>query len=129
VLRIRPGVHTPATIASEMAWLQAVRRDTGLGVPEPVAARDGSLVQLARAAGVPRPRVCVLLRRLEGRFVDEGLTPRHLRAVARLQVALQEHTAGWTPPEDFARPRVDTLTADGEGAEHRARRRAAVARR
>jgi Ser/Thr protein kinase RdoA (MazF antagonist) len=68
VLRInRPGVHTPATIASEMAWLRAVRRDTGLGVPEPVAARDGSLVCLAGAPGVPGPRVCVLLRRLEGR--------------------------------------------------------------
>jgi Ser/Thr protein kinase RdoA (MazF antagonist) len=112
VLRInRPGVHTPATIASEMAWLQAVRRDTGLGVPEPVAARDGSLVCLAGASGVPGPRVCVLLRRLEGRFVDEGLTPRHLRAVAGLQIALQDHAAAWTPPPEFVRPRVDTLTA------------------
>ena len=112
VLRInRPGVHTPATIASEMAWLHAVRRDTGLGVPEPVADRDGSLTRLARAPGVPGPRVCVLLRRLEGRFVDDGLTPRHLRAVARLQIALQEHAAAWTPPSEFARPRVDALTA------------------
>ena len=67
VLRInRPGVHAPATIASEMAWLQALRRDTGLGVPEPVAARDGALAVLAHAPGMPGPRVCVLVRHQSG---------------------------------------------------------------
>jgi Ser/Thr protein kinase RdoA (MazF antagonist) len=107
----RPGVHRPATIGSEIAWLRAIRADAGLAVPEPVAARDGSLAVLARVPGVPGPRVCVLLRRMEGRFVDDGLTPRHLRAVAALQVALQEHAARWTQPEGFVRPRVDSLTS------------------
>jgi Ser/Thr protein kinase RdoA (MazF antagonist) len=31
-------------IQSELQWLQAIRRDTGLLVPEPVPARDGSLL-------------------------------------------------------------------------------------
>jgi Ser/Thr protein kinase RdoA (MazF antagonist) len=111
VLRInRPGVHTPETIGSEMAWLRALRRDTGLGVPDPVAAGDGSLVVLACDPGVPEPRACVLLRWLHGRFVDERLTPGHLRRVARLQAALHEHARRWTPPKRFVRPRVDALT-------------------
>jgi hypothetical protein len=56
LLRInRPRVQTPDTIGSEMAWLSALRRDTDLGVPEPVAARDGSFVVLAGDPGVPKP--------------------------------------------------------------------------
>jgi Ser/Thr protein kinase RdoA (MazF antagonist) len=112
VLRInRPGVNAAETIGSEMAWLRALRRDTDLGVPEPVAARDGSLVVVACDPGVPESRVCVLMRWLDGRFVDERLTPRHLRRVARLQAELQEHARHWTPPNGFVRPRVDALTS------------------
>ena len=111
VLRIhRPGVHAPATIGSELAWLLALRRDTALRVPEPVATRDGALVVMASDPGVPEPRACVLLRRLPGRFADASLTPPQLRAVARLQAGLQDHARGWTPPPGFARPAVEGLT-------------------
>ena len=111
VLRIsRPGVHEPVTIGSEMAWLTALRRDTDLGVPEPIHALDGSLVLDVSDPGVPEPRSCVLLRWLEGRFVDERLAPRHLGQVGLLEARLQLHTVGWIPPDGFVRPRVDTLT-------------------
>lgn len=115
VLRInRPRVHTPDTIASEVAWLGALRRDTDLDVPEPVAARDGSFVVVASDPGVPEPHMCVLLRWLDGRFVDRRLTPAHLRRVGALQGRLHEHAASWKPPADFIRPRVDTLTDAGK---------------
>lgn len=111
VLRIhRPGVHAPATIASELTWLAALRCDTALRVPAPVAARDGSLVVVADAPGVPEPRACVLLRRLEGRFAAASLTAAQLRAVGALQAGLQAHAAAWTPPPGFARPCVEGLT-------------------
>jgi len=117
VLRInRPGVHTPATIAAEMAWLQALRRDTDLGVPEPVAGRDGSLAVLAHAPGMSGPRVCVLVRHQAGRFVDERLTAANMRSVARLLAGLQEHGARWAWPEDFVRPRVNSLTTAAKAA-------------
>ena len=111
ILRItRPGVHTPETIGSEMAWLEALRRDTSLGIPEPVRAREGSLVVVASDPAVPEPRACVLMHRVGGRFVDERLTARHLRAVARLTAALHDHSADWTPPDRFERPPVGALT-------------------
>ena len=111
LLRInRTGVHTPATIGSEMAWLRALRQDTDLAVPDPVAARDGALVVVAQDAGVPGSRACVLLRWLDGRLLEARLTAAHLRQVARLQAGLHQHAARWTPPDGFARPRVDTLT-------------------
>jgi Ser/Thr protein kinase RdoA (MazF antagonist) len=115
LLRInRPGVHTPDTVGSEMAWLVALGRDTGLRVPEPVAAHDGSFVVVARDPGVPEPRVCVLLRWLDGRFVDQRLAPAHLSRVGALAGQLHEHATTWTPPSGFLRPRVDTLTNEGK---------------
>lgn len=112
VLRVtRPGVHTPATVASEMAWLQALRADTDLGLPAPVAARDGTLAVLAHAPGMPGPRVCVLLRRPAGRAAGERFGAEQARAIARLQAGLREHALAWTPPDGFVRPRADTLTS------------------
>ena len=106
----RPGLHTRETVASEIAWLAALRRDTDLGVPEPVAARDGSLAIVASQPAVSEPRVCVLLRWLDGRFVDRGLGPSHLVRVGSLAAELQSHAAAWAPPRDFVRPRTTTLT-------------------
>jgi Ser/Thr protein kinase RdoA (MazF antagonist) len=117
VLRInRPGVHTAQAIESEMAWLGALRRETDLGVPAPVAARDGSLVVVAGDAGVPVPHACVLLRWLEGRFGDRRLAPVQLRRVGILEARLHEHTDRWVPPPGFVRPRVDCLTNAGRAA-------------
>ena len=46
VLRIHHlGKRTTSQIEYELLWLAALRRDTHLMVPEPVPARDGSLVQ------------------------------------------------------------------------------------
>jgi Ser/Thr protein kinase RdoA (MazF antagonist) len=115
LLRInRPRVHTPDTICSETAWLIALRRDTDLRVPEPVAAVDGSCVVVACDPGVPEPRVCVLLHWLDGRFVDQRLAPAHLSRVGALAGRLQEHATAWTPASGFLRPRVDTLTNEAK---------------
>jgi Ser/Thr protein kinase RdoA (MazF antagonist) len=110
-LRInRPGVHGSATIASEMEWLRALVAGTDLGVPEPVLAADGAAVVPLLESGDREPRMASLLRWQNGRFVDAGLTSRHLRQVAVLQAGLQHHAARWNRPGGFVRPRVDTLT-------------------
>ena len=118
LLRInRPGDDSVATVASEMAWLRALADHTDLGVPRPVASRDGSDVATAHDPGVPGERTCVLLDWQVGRFVPEGaLRPHHLRRVGRLLIGLQEHAWAWAPPVGFRRWRVDTLTRAGRTA-------------
>ncbi len=117
VLRIhRQGVHGPDTIRSELAWLGALTTDTDLGVPEPVAARDGSPVVLVAGPDGLEPLAAVLFRWQPGRFVDERLTPRHLRQVAMLQAGLQLHAARWVRPAGLVRPRVDALTSAAKRA-------------
>jgi Ser/Thr protein kinase RdoA (MazF antagonist) len=115
LLRInRPNVHTHETIESEMAWLTALRRETDLGVPEPVRSRDGSFVVVVEDAGVPVPHACVLMRWLDGRFSDRRLTPAQLRRVGVLEAHLHDHAESWAPPPGFRRPRVDTVTDAGK---------------
>src|SRR5690606_38201535 len=48
ILRVhRPGYHTRLGIESELAWMQALRRDAGLLTPRPLPGADGGLVQAA----------------------------------------------------------------------------------
>lgn len=113
MLRIhRPGQHTPQAIQSELMWLAALQRDTDLAVPEPIPNRDGALVTEVTVEGVPQARACVLLRWLPGRFQDEHLKPVHLQRVGQLTAQLHAYTSRWQPPGQFARGRVDVLTAE-----------------
>jgi Ser/Thr protein kinase RdoA (MazF antagonist) len=112
VLRIhRPDGHSLPAVRSEMLWLQALCREPDLHVPEPVPAHDGTLVREVEVPGVPGPRLCVVFRWIEGRFFGEGLTPAHLEQVGALTARLHLFSAGWQPPTDFTRSRVDTLSA------------------
>ena len=118
VLRIHPEsdageqAREVAAVRSEMEWLAALCRETDLVVPRPVPSRDGPLVTLADAAGVPGPRPCVLLRWVEGRFIDEGLTPRHLERVGGLTARLHRHAMSFRPAAGFTRGRIAEVTPD-----------------
>ena len=110
VLRVtRPGPHARDRGVG-MAWLQALRADTDLGVPAPVAARDGTLAVLAHAgdagaAGLRAPAPA------GGPCGRRALRDEQARAIARLQAGLREHALAWMPPDGFVRPRADTLTS------------------
>src|SRR5262245_1533681 len=55
-LRLRPpGWHSTQSIAEELQWLLALRRDTDLVVPEPVPAYDGTLIQEISTLDMPGP--------------------------------------------------------------------------
>lgn len=46
ILRVhRPAYQSAESISSELAWLEALHRDTGLPVPRPLPGRDGALLQ------------------------------------------------------------------------------------
>jgi Ser/Thr protein kinase RdoA (MazF antagonist) len=108
LLRIhRPGYQNHPGIASELAWLAALRKETDLAVPEPVPTLDGAYTATVEVPGVPKPRVCSLLRWMDGRFCEKRPSPRHMRAVGRLMAGLHEHARAWKPPRRFVRARWD----------------------
>jgi Ser/Thr protein kinase RdoA (MazF antagonist) len=116
VLRIhRSGQRLPTEIRSEMMWLAFLSQEEGLVVPKPVETRDQDFLTLAKAEGVPKARSCVLFRWLEGRFVDEHLTPQQLYHVGEFMARLHETGTRFRPPDDFARGRLDNLCGKPRG--------------
>lgn len=103
----RSGTPTVETVGSELEWLAAIRRDTALEVPIPIATRSGGLLTVADVPGVVAPHICVLLGWLPGKQIRRGLTPGHMERVGELMAQLQNHGAQWERPQGFVRGRVD----------------------
>ena len=119
VLRIHRATGSPfhpvrsvAEVQSEMAWLVALHRDIGPRVPEPVPARDDSLVTVAEVTGMAEPRICVLLRWVPGWFRNTSLTPTNLAAVGELMAHLHNQAGGLSPPTGFRRGRIGHVAPD-----------------
>ena len=108
-LRLRPpGWHSTQTIAEELQWLLALRRDTDLVVPEPVPAYDGTLVQEIRDPYTPLPWQGVLFHWVSGERRTETLTPSDLERVGTCMARLHQHAAAFVtaqhpPPARRAR--------------------------
>ncbi len=107
LLRVyRPTGPSEDTLRSELLWLQALRRDTSLYVPEPIPAADGSLVTDASLPWASEARRCVLLRWLPGQRKKAGLSPADLSLVGSYMARLHQHSEQYAVPEGFVRPRA-----------------------
>ncbi|HKH48535.1 MAG TPA: amino acid adenylation domain-containing protein, partial [Thermoanaerobaculia bacterium] len=116
VLRVcDPDGHGEAEIRSELCYLLALGPATGLVVPEPVRARDGSLVVRVEGDELERPRWCALFRWVPGRMVADAPTPRHLEQVGEIAGQLHRFSEEWQPPAGFSRPRWDAAGLFGTG--------------
>jgi Ser/Thr protein kinase RdoA (MazF antagonist) len=104
VLRVhRHDYHGPGEIESELAWMQAVRRETSVLCPSPIPQRDGGLVTvLPMAHG--RPREAVMFTRAPGENLTlEDATPYWYERLGRITAELHAHSLGWTRPTGFHR--------------------------
>ena len=106
------GVDSSAAIRSELDWLRAIRADTDLAVPEPLAAHDGAATVLATAAG--ETRVCSVLRWMNGRIHEASPRPIHLQRLGEAMARLHRQADAWTPPAGFVRIRWDHETFFGD---------------
>jgi Ser/Thr protein kinase RdoA (MazF antagonist) len=106
-------IDSAAAVRSELAWLQAIRAETDLQVPEPVTAKDGATTVQASAAG--ETRVCSVLRWMDGRIMEDSSRPAHLRRLGEAMARLHDQSDEWTPPPGFVRIRWDHETFFGDG--------------
>ncbi len=104
-------VDAAAAIRSEITWLRAIREDTDLSVPEPLAALDGATI--VEASGAGETRVCSVLRWMDGRIHETSARPVHLRRLGEAMARLHDQADAWTPPPDFVRIRWDHETFFG----------------
>jgi Putative homoserine kinase type II (protein kinase fold) len=112
----RPEYQNGRTIRSELAWLTALHRDTGLSIPEPVPGGDGELLQTFVAAD-GETRHAVLFRFIPGHEPSPDSNLVDLFGVLGDYAArLHEHAMAWRRPDDFERQAWNAATildADG----------------
>ncbi|MBW8012167.1 MAG: hypothetical protein FVQ83_13180 [Chloroflexi bacterium] len=76
LLRVNsPAAHSQDEIRSEMQWLQAIREDTDLKVPQPLENKRGELVTSVGLPNMAKPRYCVALHWQEGKALYEEFSP------------------------------------------------------
>ncbi len=100
----RSGYQSTQRIRSELVWLNAMH-DAGLRVPQPVAF-GSELVQLVDVEGEAEPRRMVLFRWTHGRFLSK-ISGSTAAEYGRVLGQLHRFVAGWEPPSDFDRARLD----------------------
>lgn len=111
----RDGYHSKAAIASELAWLQALRRDGVVITPVPVAGEDGDLIQVVPHTAMPRPRHVVLFDWEAGEAPSEKehLTDK-FRILGEVTARMHRHAQAWPRPAGFERLTWDFDTSLGD---------------
>ena len=106
VLRVLTTSDAEA-VASELTWLDALSREAGLPVPQPVPTLEGELLIRVTTPGAPQGRLVSVMRWLDGRRLTKGFRPSHLRAWGQMMARLHQQSGNWQPPEGFRRPHWD----------------------
>lgn len=118
ILRVsRPGYHTREELHAELQWMDAIKRDTSLALPEPIAGFDGDAVQsIAEDAG-PGTYYCTLFTFLNGVAPDESnatTMASYFRKLGEITAQLHRHAQTWPQATSLRRPTWDLDTLLGE---------------
>jgi Ser/Thr protein kinase RdoA (MazF antagonist) len=102
ILRLhRPGYHTKAEIASELAWLSALQGLPGLNAVRPVPGAQGLVTEVDG-------RFLVAFARIPGQELQPGDDlARWFAPLGEITARLHLHARQWVRPPDFTRMRWD----------------------
>ena len=115
LLRIcTPSWRTDVDILSEIVWLQALNRDTDIGVPQPQPDRYGNFIVTARDAESPIAYRCVIMSWLPGVPLGTQLTETNVYKLGALFAQLHSHAANFSHPNHFTQRKMNSLFALGE---------------
>jgi Ser/Thr protein kinase RdoA (MazF antagonist) len=116
ILRVhRLDYHTPEAIASELAWLDALRDEAGIRTPHVIAATDGRRVVTVPDPG-GHPRSVVMFEFLPGREPAEDSLVADFEGLGQITARMHEHSRSWRRPPGFTRFTWDYDAAFGTEA-------------
>ncbi len=88
-------------VNAELAWLQALARDTDLIIPKPVATVNGDLTISQEIEGIPRAIHCVLFEWLSGSDVlEDQLSSELVERFGKITAQLHNHASSFQLPAD-----------------------------
>lgn len=112
----RPGYQSDGSIRSELAWLEALGRQTDLALARPMAGADGDYLQRIELDGDDH-RFAVLFEFAPGGEPSPADDQTALfETIGRYGAVLHSHAEGWSRPAGFERQIWDAgqiLDADG----------------
>ncbi len=110
----RPGYQSHTALASEMAWLVALRQEGVVATPVPVAGLNGEWVQVARGSDGD-PRNVVLFEWEKGGHPRIDVDLRQcFQSLGVITAQMHAHSRTWQRPDGFDRFTWDFETALGE---------------
>ena len=112
----REGYHSRTAIASELAWLTALRQDGAVVTPVPHQGKDGEIIQVVRNEGIPGGRHVVLFDWEEGEEPNEEAHDLRgpFETLGEITARMHLHVRAWQKPEPFERLTWDFDTSLGE---------------
>jgi len=112
----RLGYHSEREIASELAWMDALRTEAGVRTPRVLPARDGSRIVTVAERGGAAARHCVRFEFLPGTEPTAELTRTHFADLGEITARMHRHARDWRRPAWFTRFHWDYAAAFGEVA-------------
>ncbi|MDX1400378.1 MAG: phosphotransferase [Kiloniellales bacterium] len=112
----REGYHSRNAIASELAWLTALREDGAVITPTALPGRNGELIQVVQHETLPTPRHVVLFQWEEGEEPDEEQHDLRgpFEVLGETTARMHLHVRNWKKPENFERLTWDFDTSLGD---------------
>jgi Ser/Thr protein kinase RdoA (MazF antagonist) len=108
----REGYHSRAAIASELAWLAALRESGAANVPRPLRGRDGEFIQSVGVEGLERPRNVVLFG-WEAGAEPAATDAAGFEKLGETTARMHAHVRAWSRPSWFERHTWDFDTSLG----------------
>jgi len=116
ILRVhRLGYHTEPEIASELAWMDALRAEAGVRTPRILPAADGRRVVTVTEPGSGARRHCVRFEFLPGGEPAE-ITAGYFAQLGEITARMHRHARQWARPGWFSRFHWDYDAAFGAEA-------------
>jgi Ser/Thr protein kinase RdoA (MazF antagonist) len=116
VLRVhRLGYHTEQEIASELAWMNALRTEAGVATPRVLPAAGGSLIVTAADPVSGDQRHCVRFEYLPGTEPAQDAGDAFTE-LGEITARMHRHAREWVPPPGFTRFHWDCDAAFGPQA-------------
>jgi Ser/Thr protein kinase RdoA (MazF antagonist) len=91
--------RSPQQIRAEMAWLDALSRETELRLPTPQPTKDGRLMTEVHSPDLERNLFAALFSWLPGKNLGDDATPAQMREVGRAAAILHQHALNWRFPK------------------------------
>jgi Ser/Thr protein kinase RdoA (MazF antagonist) len=108
----REGYHSRTAIASELAWLTALKGDGAVTTPTPIKGRDGDPIQTVAIAGLQAPRNTVLFSWEAGTEPAES-DIAGFELLGETAARMHAHVKSWRRPAWFERHTWDFETSLG----------------